>query len=211
MLWSSLLPGLIALAWTPMAGELPEMIPMSVPLTSRGFEHLDHDQGIDVFQLVDSDIINIAGEGRIAAPPEKVRQTLLDYNRHPDQLASVSVSRILSRTQDQMLVYQRLDLPMISDRDFNLRVRWGTDGELRWIHYRASQHGIGPRPGVVRVHHHRGSWQLLPILDGRATRARYQSSIDLAGLLPRWMARSSVGDEVPELFVAIRKMVAQRL
>jgi len=208
MIWLTLLPGLFALAFSPPPEDLPEMIPMSVPLTSRGFEHIGRDYGVDVYQHRNSKIICIAGEGRIAAPPELVRRTLLDYERHPAMLDRVAVSRILNRAEHRMLVYQRLDLPLISDRDFNLQVRWGQHRRLHWIHYRSSPYGVSPQPGVVRVLHHRGSWQLMATPDGRSTFARYQSSIDLAGLLPSWMARSGAGDEVPELFVAIRKMVA---
>ncbi len=209
-MWIMLIPAIIGLAASPVVKELPEMIPISIPLTSRNFERIDRDQGVDVYQHRTSEIIRIAGEGLIAAPPEEVRKTLLDYERHPDCLDSVAVSRVLSRADHRMVVYQRLDLPLISDRDFNLLVSWGEKDELRWIHYRVSPRGIGPRPGVVRVSFHSGSWQLVPALGGKATRARYQSSIDLAGMLPRWMARSNVGDEVPALFEAVRRMVAQR-
>lgn len=207
-MWMALIPVVIGLTLSPTADEQPEMIPMTVPLTSRGFERIDRDQGVDVYQHKGSEIIRIAAEGLIAAPPDKVRKTLLEYERHPANLDSVAVSRVLSRADHRLVVYQRLDLPLISDRDFNLLVSWGERDKLRWIHYQVSPRGIGPRPGVVRVPFHSGSWQLVPIRGGQASRARYQSSIDLAGMLPRWMARSSVGDEVPELFAAVRRMVA---
>jgi hypothetical protein len=49
---------------------------------------------------------------------------------------------------------------------------------------------------VVRVTRHGGSWQLRPIDAGLATFARYEMRIDLAGLVPVWLARRSEGKEV---------------
>jgi hypothetical protein len=107
-----------------------------------------------------------------------------------------------------MLVYQRLDLPVISDRDFVLKVTWGKEGGKRWVRYRTVR-GVGPAPrdGVVRVKHHQGSWQLTPTRRGEATLVRFQVSIDLGGWLPKSLARSGSGDEVPELFHVLRDMV----
>lgn len=189
--------------------DLPEMVPMEVPLTERGYALVDRQHGVRVYEHQHADIIRIAAEGRFAAPPERVQQVLLDYERHAGRVERVSVSRVLARRDERMLVYQRLNLPLISDRDFNLLVRWGEDEGRRWIHYRTASQGRPARPGVVRVCHHRGSWQLEALPGGRGSRARYQSSIDMAGMLPRWMARSGVGDEVPGLFTAIRKMLAE--
>lgn len=108
-----------------------------------------------------------------------------------------------------LTVYQRLNLPVISDRDFVLRVTWGADGQAHWITYRAVKATTPPpREGVVRVTHHSGSWLLEPARGGQETIVRYEVTIDLAGWLPRWMAKSGSGKELPELFVAIQKMIA---
>ena len=134
-------------------------------------------------------------------------QALLDYRGQVGKIARLSESKVLSRSGNSLLVYQRLNLPVISDRDFNLKVSWWRDGDTTWVAYRAIKRGLPPRDGVVRVSHHLGSWQLRPINNGRQTLVRFQVSIDLAGWLPRWMARSGSGKEVPELFVAIGDMI----
>ncbi len=205
--WLEMLTASLLLTAAPEG--LPEMVPMEVPLTERGYELIDREQGVRVYKHERAEIIRIAAEGRFAAPPERVQQVLLDYERHAGRVKRVSVSRVLARRDERMLVYQRLNLPLISDRDFNLRVSWGEDEGRRWIHYRTASQGRPARPGVVRVSHHRGSWQLEALPGGHGSRVRYQSSIDMAGMLPRWMARSGVGDEVPGLFTAIRKMLAE--
>jgi hypothetical protein len=106
------------------------------------------------------------------------------------------------------VVYQRLNLPVISDRDFNLKVSWWEKAGVTFVTYKAIPRGDRPpRDGVVRVSHHVGSWQLKPVSDGRQTLARFQVEIDLAGWLPKWMARSGSGKEVPELFGSISEMI----
>jgi hypothetical protein len=198
---------ILVLATSPIGS--PEMVPMSTPLTQAGFERIDTDAGVAVYQRTGAQNINIAAEGRLEGPPDQVLKVLLDYERHVGRVDRVSESKVLSRGDEHMMVYQRLNLPIIDDRDFYLSVRWGLEEGVRWIHYRSCLPSAPARPGIVRVHDHRGSWQLKPLQAGTATWARYQSNIDLSGLLPRWLARSNVGDEVPGLFIALRRMLAE--
>jgi hypothetical protein len=50
---------------------------------------------------------------------------------------------------------------------------------------------------------------LVPIEGGRATWARFQVRIDLAGWVPTWMARSSAAKELPEMFMQVCRMLHQ--
>jgi hypothetical protein len=107
-----------------------------------------------------------------------------------------------------MIIYQRLHLPVINDRDFTLFVTWGKDGDLSWIVFKAiKDRGPPPQKGVVRVYQYQGSWQLKPIVTGKSTFMRYQMSMDLASWLPKWMTRSQSGNDVIELFRVIRAMM----
>lgn len=185
-----------------------ERIPLNVSLPAAGFEQIREQDGVRVFKHATSNIIRLGAEGRFAAPPEQVLAVLLDYPGHVGVIKRVSESRVLQRGADWLLVYQHLNLPVISDRDFTLRVRWGHTGELRWIDYNAApQLGPPARSGIVRVTTHQGSWQLRPLEGGRATFARMQTTIDLGGLLPKWLARSGSGKEVPQLFFALRSLL----
>jgi hypothetical protein len=108
-----------------------------------------------------------------------------------------------------MLVYQHLNLPVISDRDFTLHVSWAFKKGNGLIRYRAvTGRGPAPRDGIVRLSHHIGTWQLQSIDQGRATQLRLQVSLDLSGLLPKWMARAGAGKELPALFNSIRQLAA---
>lgn len=208
---TALVAAVLFLASSGSAAET-EMTPLAVSLPQEGFERIAHKYGVSAYKHKESEIIRIAAEGRLAAPPERVLDVLLDYEGQVGKIDRVSESKILDRGPSWYLVYQRLNLPIIDDRDYVMYVDWGADGDTLWITYRAGSHrGPAERDGVVRVTYHLGSWQLKPIDHGRATLARFQSTIDLAGWLPRWLARSKAGDELPGLFQNIRRMLASRV
>lgn len=187
-----------------------EMIPLSEPLRERGYRRIAIDQGVTVYQDEQATLITLAAEGTFAAPPIKVRKVLLDYDSHTRMVKQVTKSHILERGPTSLLVYQVLSLPIVSNRDQVLRVEWGEQGEILWVQFNAvtdrePQH----HDDAVRITQHSGSWQLKPLDGGRFTQARYQVAIDLAGLLPRWMAGWGSANEIPELFAAIRKRLAE--
>lgn len=185
-----------------------ERIPLSVPLDQRGFEQIAHRKGVTVYKHRESSIIRLGAEARFNATPGEVLRALLDYDRQVGTVDRLSEAHVLSRGDRSLVVYQRLNLPVISDRDFNLKVSWWKQGEVTHVVYRAVPRvGRPPRDGVVRVRHHHGSWQLKAVSGGQQTLARFQVEIDLAGWLPKWMARSSSGKEMPELFGSIDELV----
>jgi len=185
-----------------------ERVPLSVPLDQRGFEEIAHKKGVTVYKHQESSIIRLGAEARFNATPREVRRVLLDYDRQVGTVDRLSEARVLSRGDHSLLVYQRLNLPVISDRDFNLKVSWWEQGGVTYVVYKAvPRAGRPPRDGVVRVRHHYGSWQLKAVSGGQQTLARFQVEIDLAGWLPKWMARSSSGKEMPELFGSIDELI----
>jgi hypothetical protein len=184
-----------------------ERVALGVPLTQRGFEKIAHRKGVAVYKHETSSIIRLGAEGRFNATPREVLHAVLDYDNQVGVVDRLSEVKVLSRSGHSLRVYQRLNLPVISDRDFNLKVTWWKKGETYIVAYRALRGVSPPRDGVVRVTHHYGSWQLKPVNNGRQTLARFQVEIDLAGWLPRWMAKSGSGKEVPELYGSIDRLI----
>jgi hypothetical protein len=185
------------------------MVTSGLALSSAGYVRVAEDKGVTVYRREGARAIELAAEGNIAAPPQKVRDVLIDYAHHPAWVNHLAESRVLERQADSLVVYQRLDLPLIDDRDFTLHVTWGSDARgVLWTRFStANDLGPEPRHGVVRVALHEGGWQLEPIEGGRATHARYFLRLDLAGSLPAWMSRSRAGKDIPGLFESIRKQL----
>jgi hypothetical protein len=174
-----------------------------------GFVAIGQKEGVTVYRRPDSPVIELAAEGLIAAPPARVINLLLDYGHHAGVFANVAQSRVLGRADHALVVYQRLRLPVVSDRDFAVRVRWGDDGQTRWIRFGTLD--APPLPaqhGVVRVTSHDGYWELQPADGGRATRALYRFRIDLAGSIPRSLVAPGAAKALPDLFNALRARTA---
>jgi hypothetical protein len=188
-----------------------ELTPFGVALESRGFKLVGQANGVKQYKDQAAKIVRIAAEGVIPAPVADVRAMLLDYRRQDGKVDRVSLSRVLKQGDGWLVVYQRLKLPIIDDRDYTARVTWGAAPDHQWVLFDTSG-VVGPPPqrGVVRVTDHSGSWQLKPIEGGRSTFARFQTHIDLGGSLPRWLARSGAGKELPTLFTDICRLIDAR-
>jgi hypothetical protein len=181
--------------------------PNSIELPRQGFVQIAKTRGVVVYRNNSSDVIWIGAVGIIPAPPEKVYQVLLEYDRQAGKIVRVSEATVLSHDQNSLLVYQRLSLTAVRDRDFVLRVTHGQDLTRRWIRYQAvSDQGPPPRPGIVRVNRNNGAWELLPTQGGNATIARCEFRIHLGGRLPLWLAKSRAGSEIPQLYSDICKL-----
>jgi hypothetical protein len=204
-----LLAALAVLGTAPAAAA--ERTPLEKTLESQGFELVRETRGVKVYKHRTSKIIRVAAEGVLPAPPADVREVVLDYRAQEGKVDRVSESRILRRGYDWLAVYQHLNLPVISDRDFTLMVRWGREEGYQWVTYdSATWLGPPPRDGIVRVSDHSGSWQLKPVDNGRSTFVRFQARIDFAGSVPRWMLRSGAAKELPNLFANLCRLTDPR-
>lgn len=170
-------------------------------LASEGFESLGERRGVKVYRRQREAGIELAAEGVLAGSPERVLRVLTDYAGHARWQKHLEEQRILARGDSFLDVYERLDLPVLSDRDFVVHVTWGAEGELRWMRFVAATAG-GPPPvdGVVRVTAHSGSWRLQPAGGGTKTHAAYRFHLDLAGSFPSWLGSGRATDELPDLF-----------
>lgn len=177
-------------------------------LASQGFASIGEEHGVKVYRRDQRGGIELGAEGNIPAPPSVVLAVLSDYASHPKWVHNLAESRVLDRKEHSLDVYQRLDLPVLKDRDYTLRVTWGADGDARWLKF-STANERGPRPvhQVVRLATNEGSWYLEPIDGGRGTHAIYQFHMDLGGSFPSWMGKGRAGKDIPHLFDAIRDQV----
>jgi len=188
-----------------------ESLPQTRAFSSAGYEAIVRTPEVTVHKDQAARTVRLGADARVAAPAEAVLAALIDYEGQVGVMGNLAECRVLSRGQGWQLAYERIRMPVVSDRDFTVRVTWGREGSLRWLRYwNDESSGQPPRKGLVRVPYHRGSWQLLPVENGRATQIRYQVSIDLGGWLPRWIARRSAGKEVQEMFRSLCTLLARR-
>jgi len=174
-------------------------------LASEGFVFMADDKGVRVHRREKRSGVEFAVEASFAAPPEQVRRALLDYPNHKRWQKHLVENKIISRADDSLVVYQRLDLPVVDDRDFTLKVTWGADGPILWKRFTVAK-DLGPKPidGVVRVTAHEGSWRLEP--EGAAgTRAVYRFHFDAAGAIPSWLGKGQAQDDIVDFMMRLKR------
>lgn len=153
------------------------------------------------------------GVGMIDATPAIVFAVLDDTEAYPSFMPYTSECHILKRAKDFIIAYQRLALPLVSDRDYTLRsehAKWlGPEGPIYRIRW-APANDLGPpeKPGVQRVNVCEGGWMLEPNGAG-STRATYVIFTDSGGAIPPLLANNGSRIAIRKLFEAIRKQVRE--
>jgi hypothetical protein len=193
-----------ALATLPSDTALASAPASAATLASEGFAFLGEENGVRIHRREKRPGIELAAEGVLRGAPERARRVLLDYANHPRWNKHLKESRVLARGDNWLDVYQRLDLPVLDDRDYTLHVVWGADGDVLWFRFTtANDRGPGPVKGVVRITEHEGAWRLDPAEGGASTRAVYRFHMDLAGSFPSWMGKGQATRDVADLFTKV--------
>jgi putative transposase len=149
--------------------------------------------------------------GEIATSTAIVHAVIDDGESYTRFMPYTVECRILKREGDSVLAYQRISAPLVSDRDYTLRVRTtskmvegGTSYFSRW----ETENALGPaeKRGVVRVKLCEGSWLLEP-LGPNTTRATYSVYTDSGGLIPAFIRNTGGQVAIRKIFTAIRNQV----
>ncbi len=132
--------------------------------------------------------------GLVAAPIDRLTQTLEHMAEHQDKFETVLSIRTLAPDT----LHVTLDYPgMLSDRDYVAKYSRSTrDGEQIYSWTPVTHPEAPPRRGVVRLTQYGGEWRLRA--DGANTRVTYLWQADLGGSFPSWavgLARRKAGHE----------------
>ena len=157
-----------------------------------------------------SAIREIKAIGVMGAPPEVIKRVIDDVEEYPRFMPYVTESRILSRDAASIVSYQRVSPPLVSDRDYTVRVRSETRpgaGGVCFCNSWQVANDLGPaeKSGVSRVKITEGSWLLEPEDEGRKTRVTYRIFSDSGGSLPAAIANAASRTAIPKLFESVRK------
>ena len=132
----------------------------------------------------------------IAAPPERVFEIIVDYDRYAEFLSEVKEARSSDRRGNEVDVHYGIDL-------------------VKRIHY--TLHMIEERPRSVRwtfvrgevMRDNSGSWTLEPTPEGM-TRATYTIEVGVGPLVPRAIVNALVDQSLPKMLEAFKKRAEAR-
>lgn len=162
---------------------------------------------------VGSSLKEFKSVGKVDAPSSAVFAVLHDVEAYPSFMPFTLECRVLKQVGDCTVAYQRLELPMLSDRDYTLRSEYsetpgrnGATYRIQWVP--ANDLGPAEKPGVQRVKVCEGGWLIEPDQDG-TTRATYSIYTDSGGAIPAFIANRASRVAIARLFAAIRKEVLE--
>jgi len=147
--------------------------------------------------------------GEIPASTKVVLAVIDDAESYPKFMPYTAECRVLKEDGDSVLTYQRISAPLVSDRDYTLRVRTtskkvehGTSYLSRW----ETANALGPpeKQGVLRVKLCEGAWLLEPS-GPNSTRATYTVYTDSGGAIPAFIKNTGSQIGIRKIFAALRK------
>ncbi len=166
--------------------------------------------------LPNSAIHEVWAEGVIDAPVQDIQDALMDPDSFPRWMPYVKEGRYVGQPlpDGARHVYIRLELPMVSSRDYFTRVNLvkgvAADGsgefENKWV---AVPTLFPPRSNVVRLQFNQGSWHVTPRPDGKAF-AVYRFAVDPGGSVPAFAANMGNRSGVPDSYKAVEKEAQRR-
>jgi hypothetical protein len=103
--------------------------------------------------------------------------------------------RVIRRTDDEIVVYDQIDTPVVSDRDVTLRIYKMTRPEALEVRFESNEAlGPPPDPKRVRLAMVRGAWTIETVPGG--SRLTYLCYSEPGGSIPAFMVRGPQRDHV---------------
>ena len=153
-------------------------------------------------------------EGDMAVGMPYIASTLKDHEKFRRWMPHVKESRVLSEEEaGSRVTYTQLDLPIISNRDYVLRVeeQEGRDEEGRETlqqRWSPANDVLPERRGVVRLLRNAGSWFFTAKADG-SVHFVYRFTVEPGGSIPGFLAGVGQTDAVMDTVRAVERRARQ--
>jgi hypothetical protein len=145
--------------------------------------------------------------------PSAIFETIWAQREHPLFVPHLKRLDLLSETSDERLAYEQLNMPLVRDRDYTVRLRKRVDLESqRYEVSFVTANDAGPPPDKhhVRVPAIRGRWLIEPGPDGKGATIRYEVFGDPGGVLPSWLLNRVQSESVVQLVRAMLQRTREK-
>jgi hypothetical protein len=195
---------------------LPLLLLTADPNDPKGWVQAAKEDGITIFsrERDDSTVCEMKAIGIIDAPPEAVWKAVRDYPNYPKTMPYTEVGKVLSTEGDGKVVYfySVVNAPLVDRRDYVIKLTDESDwkdgkGYLK-VRWEYSDKGPPEKEGLVRVKINDGFWKLEPRDGGKKTFTTYYVYTAPGGSIPNFIANKANSTAVPNVFTAIRKVIA---
>lgn len=176
--------------------------------------------GITVYQrrAEGASVAEMRAQGVIDATPHEVWKAIRDYDGYPKNMPHTEYAKVLQRSEGDKVIFFHsvVNAPMVDKRDYVIRLTdesdWQDGKGFLLVKWRAVEPADGielpkEKDQIVRVKLNNGHWRLEPREDGKKTWAEYYVHTDPGGAIPKFIVNMANGTAVPDVFMAIRKVV----
>jgi hypothetical protein len=167
--------------------------------------------------IPNSAIREVWAEGDLDATVGDIQDTLMHPREFKNFMPNLKAAREIGKPEDDgsFYVYTELDLPVITSRDYVVRV-WVDEGVKEdgtgvfRQHWKAAPDKLPERNGLVRVKVNDGSWLITPKGDGSKSHVIYKFATDPGGAVPAFAANIGNKKAVTGTLLAIEKEAQRR-
>jgi hypothetical protein len=156
-----------------------------------------------------SRFLDYRARGHSTASPEAAVMKIWGDIGGP-QSPTIKKRTVVRRTDDEVVVYDQIHAPVVSDRDVVIQIRKVADGRGSFEIQFQSAPELGPPPakGYVRLPMVRGRWRIDP--DGAGgSHVQYTCYSEPGGSVPAFLVRGTQQDNVFEEFVRVMAHVGR--
>jgi len=160
-----------------------------------GWRKLSEGEGmlIEARPMEDSRLREIRVQAWSPLPPEAIFAVIWNVGEQHEFVPNLQTLRVIRSSDEEIVVYERVKIPVVQDRDYVLRLTRRIDAATR-VHqvFAEGKSELGPPPmrGVVRMTRLSSSFTIVPDPVG-GSRLTYVSFGDPAGTIPEWIIRAA--------------------
>jgi hypothetical protein len=182
-----------------------------VALAAGGWTEIENKQGVTVERrnLDGSPFPELRLQARSRFSPEQLAAAVW-AKRNGKYERMKKLSKKISETPTERVFYEQIATPVISDRDYTVRLRLLADratNVFQVIYQADNQAGPPPDPHLVRIEKMSGTWSFEPD-EGGGTHVTYICHSDPAGSLPAFIAKGAQLDAAKDVWGEVEAWAA---
>ena len=161
-----------------------------------------------------SSIYEVRATAQSPLLPAAIFETLWKHREYPEFVPHLTRLDLLSDGDDEHITYEQVTVPLLTDRDYVVRLRKHVDTTAqRYEILFTSANDAGPPPDRqhVRVQRIQGSWIVEPSLDGKGSIVRYDVLTEPGGAIPAWITNHAQKEAVAALIHAVLKRAQENV
>ncbi len=172
---------------------------------TAGWEKVADKDGVLIERLArDHGLYEVRASVTTPVTPEQFMATLSKHEDYIQFVPHLKDLKVLVNDADKKVIYEQIKMPLVSDRDYTVKVTHSCDAETHLCesHFETAN-DLGPPPSkdYVRVGLVHGGWTMEPTEGGSVV--TYHVFSDPGGAIPAWIINSAQKDATRDFVLAM--------